>query len=159
MQVYSTTFPGRPECVAEVRHWLESMLSPTDHPAIPDDARAAAVLLLSELATNALRHALTSATGGYGIRVALAPGSIRVEVEDGGPRDDPHHPPRPRDAGPDDESGRGLVLVAAFADEWGRLHPRHGMYFRLRWPAPPAPAPRDRAALRPRRPAHGPLRM
>ena len=38
---------------------------------------------------------------------------VLVLVWDGVPR-----PPRPREAGPDDESGRGLAIVDALSDEW-----------------------------------------
>jgi len=48
--------------------------------------------------------------------------------------------PTPRDASPDDESGRGLTLVAALADEWD-AEPRPGgigktVWFELRAPSP-----------------------
>ncbi|MCZ9337644.1 ATP-binding protein, partial [Streptomyces sp. TRM76130] len=68
-----------------------------------------AVLLVSELVTNALRHA----TGPIGVRL-VAPagpdGVLRVEVSDPLP-DLPHERP----ADPEDESGRGLRMVAAAA--------------------------------------------
>lgn len=83
-----------------------------------------AVLLVSELVTNSLRYA----SGPIGVRLArtypdgeplpadrppAAPGLL-VEVSDPLP-----DPPTERSAGPDDEGGRGLQLVACSARRWG----------------------------------------
>lgn len=70
-----------------------------------------AVLLTSELVTNAIRH------GGAPVRVHAAlsqHGDLRIEVAD----DDPGQV-TPRRPGPDDDGGRGLVLVDRLADRWG----------------------------------------
>jgi anti-sigma regulatory factor (Ser/Thr protein kinase) len=72
-----------------------------------------AALLVSELVTNALRHA----TGPIGLRL-VAPsagdGVLRVEVSDSLPE-----MPRARVAHPEDEGGRGLHLVASASRRWG----------------------------------------
>ncbi|MFB7359462.1 ATP-binding protein [Streptomyces gardneri] len=71
-----------------------------------------AELLLTELVTNALQHA-----GGRGflrVRVELRGSLCRIEVNDGSPQR-----PKPREATPSDESGRGLLLVDAISDSWG----------------------------------------
>ncbi|GAA1750299.1 ATP-binding protein [Streptomonospora arabica] len=147
MDVYSASFPGRPENVADARNWLDDLLhrrTAGDRP-VPDDTRATAVLLLSELATNALRHTRSGDGGGYNVRLSLAVGALRVEVEDDGPLG--ARVPRQRTASPDEESGRGLALVAAFADAWGPRCLGRGAYFRLMWPdraAPPLPRRRRR---------------
>lgn len=70
-----------------------------------------AELLLTELATNALRHAHGP---DIGVRVQLQDDHLVIEVRDGSPL-----VPVPRCAGPDDENGRGLLLVEALADAWG----------------------------------------
>ncbi|MFD5659862.1 ATP-binding protein [Streptomyces hirsutus] len=70
-----------------------------------------AELLLTELATNALRHAHGL---DIGIRVQLQGDHLMIEVEDGSPLR-----PMPRCAGPDDENGRGLFLIDALAKAWG----------------------------------------
>jgi anti-sigma regulatory factor (Ser/Thr protein kinase) len=84
----------------------------------PDVDEATAVeLLVSELATNAVRHARTS------FEVAIWVGSkTRVEVSDGSPV-----PPR-RSVGPGsgDEGGRGLILVDRLALAWGFHLTGHG---------------------------------
>ncbi|MFJ8804418.1 MULTISPECIES: ATP-binding protein [unclassified Streptomyces] len=69
------------------------------------------LLCVSELATNALVHAVPP---GRHFRVFLRyDGTVlRVEVHDSGPG-------TPRIADRADEGGRGLLLVAAFADRWG----------------------------------------
>nr|WP_242677298.1 ATP-binding protein [Streptomonospora litoralis] len=67
---------------------------------------------------------------------------MRVEVADDGPLEG--QVPMQRSAGPDDESGRGLALVAAFADAWGPRCWGRGTYFRLFWSEPIIPLPRRR---------------
>ncbi|GCD35138.1 ATP-binding protein [Streptomyces chrestomyceticus JCM 4735] len=77
-----------------------------------------AVLLVSELVTNALRHA----SGPIGVRIVLkSGGGLLVEVSDPVP-----DPPRERAATPDDEGGRGLQLVACTSRCWGTRHGRTG---------------------------------
>ena len=72
----------------------------------------AAVLVVSELVTNAVRHARD--TGAIGLELSSEGTSLRVEVQDG----DPHWrlPIIPAD---DDESGYGFVLVDSLAGRWG----------------------------------------
>lgn len=81
---------------------------------IPDDHANSAVLLLSELMTNACRHARVPAGREVWARCILVGEVLRVEVLDAN-----NALPQPRSASSDDESGRGLVLVAALADTWG----------------------------------------
>lgn len=70
-----------------------------------------ASVLISELVTNALEHG----TGGeISFSVAYREDEVRFEVADGSP-----DAPVLRCAGPDDESGRGMLLVSALADAWG----------------------------------------
>jgi anti-sigma regulatory factor (Ser/Thr protein kinase) len=69
-----------------------------------------AVLLVSELVTNAVRHA----RGPCALVVTFGDESVELCVEDGDPR-----MPAPRAAGGLDESGRGFVLIGALADAWG----------------------------------------
>jgi hypothetical protein len=73
----------------------------------------AAVLVLSELATNAV-CATAAGCRTFDVRFELAGYQLRVEVADGG-----QGRPSPRRAGGDDECGRGLALVEALADRWG----------------------------------------
>lgn len=81
---------------------------------VPDEPAATAVLLLSELMTNAVRHARVPVGREIVTRCVLGGDLFRVEVIDANAA-----PPCPRAAGPDDESGRGLALVEALSDAWG----------------------------------------
>ena len=82
-------------------------------------------LLVSELVTNAVRHAEGEAVR---LVVALTGGTLRVEVHDPGSgfevRDAPTDPLR--------ASGWGLVLVAELSDRWGVDHtPRTRVWFEM----------------------------
>ncbi|MCX4906035.1 ATP-binding protein [Streptomyces sp. NBC_00878] len=81
---------------------------------LPDDVTETAVLLLSELMTNAYRHAKVSPGREIWARCVLDADRLRVSVTDAS-----ETYPAPRQASPDDESGRGLSLVVALADKWG----------------------------------------
>ncbi|WP_030620326.1 ATP-binding protein [Streptomyces sclerotialus] len=75
-----------------------------------------ALLCVSELATNALRHGVPP---GRAFRLRLYQygddsGTVRIEVHDSGPGW-----PRTQCPARDAEYGRGLLLVAAVADKWG----------------------------------------
>jgi anti-sigma regulatory factor (Ser/Thr protein kinase) len=72
-----------------------------------------AVLLVSELVTNVVRHARSDALG-MALRLEPAGASLVIEVHDGDP-----HEPRPRMPGRFDESGFGFVLIEALAGKWG----------------------------------------
>jgi anti-sigma regulatory factor (Ser/Thr protein kinase) len=78
---------------------------------INGEAGEFAVLLVSELVTNAMRH------GGEPIRLVadLTASGLRVEVYDG----NSDAVPAIRDIRPDAPGGRGLRLVDALADRWG----------------------------------------
>ncbi|MFE2214837.1 ATP-binding protein [Streptomyces canus] len=103
------TFPADPGAVRAARTAVRNRLSAWNLDGLAD----VAALLVSELVTNALRHA----TGPIGVRLVrpdAADGVLLVEVSDPLP-----DPPRERVAGLEDESGRGLQLVAHAARRWG----------------------------------------
>ena len=70
-----------------------------------------AMLIVSELVTNAVVHAATPAE----LRAEWSHGVLRLEVLDHAEGS----PPDPRIASPDDEGGRGLFLVDALSAAWG----------------------------------------
>lgn len=76
----------------------------------PLDVRQAVELMVSELATNSVRHAQTS----FELMVHNALDEIRVEVTDRG-----GGTPTMRSPGPSDPTGRGLRIVDMLADRWG----------------------------------------
>ncbi|WP_329019565.1 ATP-binding protein [Streptomyces sp. NBC_00690] len=80
---------------------------------------ASALIVLSELFTNAVRHAKVP---GREIETRYAPlwRGVRIEVHDAS-----HLLPRVVPAGLDSTGGRGLPLVEELSDAWG-VTPRHG---------------------------------
>lgn len=90
---------------------------------LPPDTADTAVLLVSELLTNACLHARAPRGRYIAARCVLGDGGLRVEVSDAGGSE----LPVAREAGPDDETGRGLALVAALASRWGAYPRRHGI--------------------------------
>ncbi|MFG3107298.1 ATP-binding protein [Streptomyces tendae] len=103
-------FSAAPDAVRTARSLVRRTLDEWRLDSVGDIA----ALLVSELVTNALRHA----TGPIGVRLVRGPagaaGVLLVEVSDPLP-----DPPRERVARPDDEDGRGLQLVASAARRWG----------------------------------------
>ena len=71
-----------------------------------------ALLIVSELTTNAVRHA--TGTDLVGLDLVAAPTWLRIEVQD-----TDRSWPRPRIPDRFDESGFGFVLVDALAGKWG----------------------------------------
>ncbi|MEV4108320.1 ATP-binding protein [Nonomuraea sp. NPDC049695] len=90
-----------------------------------------AELLVSELVTNAVRHAC----GIVRLNLSAADGLLRCEVEDSSPL-----PPRPRAAAADDEGSRGLLLVEVLSSGWGSVPTGRGkvVWFELPVPVPAA---------------------
>lgn len=103
------TFPADPGAVRTARAVVRGKLRGWGLDNLGD----LATLLVSELVTNALRHA----TGPIGVRLvrpAGLPDVLVVEVSDPLP-----DLPRERAPEPEDESGRGLQLVASSSRRWG----------------------------------------
>ncbi|MEU9237255.1 ATP-binding protein [Streptomyces subrutilus] len=97
-------FDGAPGCIAEaretaavfLRHHAAEPAGPTFH----DDV----LLVVSELVTNAVRHA----PGPFVLEIGLVPGGIEIAVRDTSPRP-PHSRP------PDRTGGRGWGIVQTLA--------------------------------------------
>ncbi|MGW3950751.1 ATP-binding protein [Streptomyces sp. NPDC004752] len=102
-------FPAHPGAVRTARCVVRDQLRDWGLDSLAD----LSALLVSELVTNSLRYA----TGPIGVRLVRSADlgtTLRVEVSDPLP-----DPPRERVARPDDESGRGLQLVANSSHRWG----------------------------------------
>ncbi|MEU0008135.1 ATP-binding protein [Streptomyces sp. NPDC006314] len=120
----SCALPARYEAVREARRFTRDTLDQWTVGDRFDDI----CLVVSELVTNALRHALPADHGrcdehGQSVRLHLMHWPERLVCA---VRDPSHETPVPRDS--DDfsaESGRGLFLVDSFADGWG-WHPLAG---------------------------------
>ncbi|MHC0433007.1 ATP-binding protein [Streptomyces sp. O3] len=108
-----------PAGVGQARHRMRDELRVT---GVSDSVIDDAVLILSELLSNACRHGRPlsngSAADGGDVRAAWrvdAAGRLTVEVTDGG------GPTRPVPATPSvtARGGRGLHIITALAEEWG----------------------------------------
>ncbi|MFF5425463.1 MULTISPECIES: SpoIIE family protein phosphatase [unclassified Streptomyces] len=107
----TATFEPVGRSVAAARAFVRDTLQGWGHPELVDDA----VVLTSELVTNAVVHAGTAAE----VLCLRSEDSIRVEVADRYPeREVPVQGGR-APGSPDRENGRGLLLCAAIAARWG----------------------------------------
>lgn len=102
------TVPAELTAVATARGWAARFLAGHD---LPDDLVHLAELLVSELVTNAVRHAHTRAVS---LTITVEPERVRVEV-----RDDDPLPPSLVTARPGDLGGRGIGMLARIGAEWG----------------------------------------
>ncbi|MFF0226808.1 ATP-binding protein [Streptomyces sp. NPDC004629] len=154
--MHAFDLPATPASVGAARRAVRALLTSW---GIDDEVRDNAVLVTSELVTNAVNH---SASERIACRLHSAAGRLRIEVED---QNRAAALPAPRRPDPDDQSGRGLLLVEALSRDWGVTGTHRSA--RVVWAelatttgtAPsPAPLP-DRPARHPAegRPAHGPL--
>ncbi|MEU6236150.1 ATP-binding protein [Kitasatospora sp. NPDC047058] len=111
---------ARPGVVAECRAFTRAVLADEAPGGAVDDA----VLLVSELVTNACRY---SAEAGA-LLLVRGPGVLRVEVSDSSPL-----PPSPHRPHPDRPGGLGLHLVGRLARRWGwrRQGPGKVVWFEL----------------------------
>ncbi|MFG2078577.1 SpoIIE family protein phosphatase [Nonomuraea maritima] len=115
-RVSSTAFDGTAHAPAHARKFVRQVLGEWRLSQLAEDA----VLLTSELVTNAVVHAGTGVELTCRLDVDAVPPTLEIEVGD-------HHPARalPKAApvlssdGPPSTSGRGLALAALLADAWG----------------------------------------
>ena len=91
-----------------------------------DELAFSTELILSELVTNAIRYA----TGPIRVRL-IRDRSLICEVSDHSSTS-----PHLRQAATTDEGGRGLFLVAQFAERWGTRYTSHG---KVIWTEQPLP--------------------
>ncbi|MFE3457736.1 ATP-binding protein [Nocardiopsis aegyptia] len=132
MRRFLGLFPSRPASVREARDWLRQRLGLARTPAPPTHD---ALLILSEITTNALLHAPEREHGrAFVVSVFTYRNSLRISVRT----------TRARSgipclevvcADPEAEHGRGLFLVDALASSWGveRTHSGPAVYFTLEW--------------------------
>jgi serine/threonine-protein kinase RsbW len=102
------TFRTWPDSVPAARTFVTGLL---EH--VPPELCQTAGVLVSELATNAVRHAGTME---FAVEVRFAPGGGLLWI---GITDTGRGLPIPRTPDVTSEHGRGLQLVAVLADRWG----------------------------------------
>lgn len=98
--------PYAPESVATARRFVESKLREWKLDRLVDDA----LLVISELVTNAITHAASSCR----VRLSISSSTLRIDVVDGGTGT-----PEPRPPSESQEHGRGLHMVDAVTSAWG----------------------------------------
>jgi anti-sigma regulatory factor (Ser/Thr protein kinase) len=110
-----------PAASAEARRQVRAAICTWEIPVDPD----VAILLTSELVTNAIRHEVT---GNVTLAITCSVGQLRVDVHDTS-----RFVPMLVDASTEDEAGRGLMLVTTLSDEWGfyRTPAGKAVYFTL----------------------------
>ncbi len=98
-------FSEQPDAVALARRFTEEVLG-----GVPGPIAHEIVLMVSELATNAVVHAATT----FRLSIERTDKLVRVEVVDGGGGHALLRSPSNRDC-----HGRGLQLVDTLSDQWG----------------------------------------
>jgi anti-sigma regulatory factor (Ser/Thr protein kinase) len=99
------TFPADRQSVTAARKFATEVLV-----GIPRDLLESVELMVSELATNCVRHVKTR----FELMILHTPEEIRIEVTDHG-----GGVPAMRSPGPEDPSGRGLRIVDMLSERWG----------------------------------------
>ena len=99
---------AHPAAIGRARHDVEDALATAQ---VEDRAAGDLVLLVSELVTNAVRHARGER---FEVRLEVRPELLRLEVQDEGAGFEPLLAPRRGGTG-----GYGLFIVDRLADRWG----------------------------------------
>ena len=124
----SRTFPAWSRSVPAARGYVTDLLV-----QVPPAMCQTAALLVSELATNAVRH---TDVGSFEVEVRVLPAEGRLWV---GVTDSGAGQPVLRDPRVTAEHGRGLRLVATLSDRWGARRRRESqdktVWFELALPA------------------------
>ena len=117
-------FPGRADQIVYARDFTRRTLGSC--PLLDE-----AVLLVSELTTNAIEHTATGGTGSFHVTIYRGRTSVVIAVKDDGSDKAPLHSTTDVLA----EEGRGLALVDLMANRWGHCSNNHGrtVWFELRW--------------------------
>ncbi|HET7691135.1 MAG TPA: ATP-binding protein [Nocardioidaceae bacterium] len=103
--------PFAASSVPGARHDLHRWLSSR---GLGSDLVDTAVLVMTELLGNAVRHARPMPEGTLQVRSALAGEDLQISVSDGGGGDGP----RMRHVSPLATEGRGIALVDSLTDAW-----------------------------------------
>ncbi|MFF4085792.1 ATP-binding protein [Streptomyces nigra] len=122
---FAMSFTSTPRGARLARLFVSHCLDSWGHP-YDSDVNETLTLITAELCANAVRHGRVP---GRDFHVRLAAegdgGRLRVEVSDTRAERRPLAT-SPREPEAESESGRGLLLVAALADDWGVTDRRSG---------------------------------
>lgn len=110
--VKTQAFPPDALSVTAARRFVSAALN-----GAAAEVQEAIVLMVSELATNCIKHV------GREFEVSVTRGAAAVRVEVGDPS---AARPVMRSPGPDDATGRGLRIVDMLSDTWGVRSRPHG---------------------------------
>lgn len=123
----SEIFVPAPEAVSAARRFVADLLRNLGMDDLVDDA----MLVTSEMATNAIQHGCSA----FRVHVEPAGGVVRISIEDAAAA----HAER-RAAADSDLSGRGVAIVEALARRWGseRLADGKAVWAELNATDPPA---------------------
>ncbi|MFD9968118.1 ATP-binding protein [Streptomyces sp. NPDC059011] len=112
---FTMRFTSTPRGARLARRLVSHRLNDWGHP-YTTSINEALTLITAELTANAVRHGHVPGRD-FRVRLTLVEGTFRIEVTDTrAEKQLPSTPPTPDSAS---ESGRGLHLVAALADDWG----------------------------------------
>lgn len=125
----SVSLPPIPESAVRARRTIQAALANLIDPTTIEDAE----LLVTELVTNAVRHAALRPGDTIGVRVRSGDDSLCIEVSDPGigfeqARSEPH---------PDHQGGFGLFLLDRMSTSWGVANPPTRVWFELPSPRHP----------------------
>ncbi|MFJ6570018.1 ATP-binding protein [Streptomyces sp. NPDC091292] len=123
-------FPRSPQSIGAARTFTLVVLAQWRITDRSEDVR----LCVSELATNALLHGVPLGRE-FCVGLSWACAKLRVEVRDGG-----SGRPERLAPGPSECSGRGLLLAAELADDFGVIHYAIGKTVRVDFKVSPAGA-------------------
>jgi anti-sigma regulatory factor (Ser/Thr protein kinase) len=105
----AVSYTPYPRSIPLARRHVAQLATDWGHPALAHDA----ALLASELCTNALLHGCLRDRL-FRVETCLTGTALRVAVTD--PRGERH--PNPRTSDPNDQFGRGLLIVRVLATRW-----------------------------------------
>lgn len=100
-------FPAEARSVIAARHFAQHAATALGQ---PPDLQQTVALLVTELASNAVRHAHSE----FLVHLTADTEVVRCEV-----RDHDAHLPEKGVPSPDDEGGRGLLFVDSLSSRWG----------------------------------------
>ncbi|WP_079171408.1 MULTISPECIES: ATP-binding protein [unclassified Streptomyces] len=112
---FAMCFTSTPRGARLARRLVSHRLNDWGHP-YTTPANETLTLIAAELSANAVRHGRVPGRD-FHVRLTLAEATFRIEVTDTRTEKQPPCAPPVPDA--TSESGRGLLLVAALADDWG----------------------------------------